>query len=311
MTSINGKACVANGRNLYLNYKAIKDTYYRNGLAVNITLEPFDSATNMWHIVVPQGSGIAGIYLLGYANGKIPDSSDWSYSADVKGTGNPYMFGIEKGNHDPVIGTVSSEWSRISQSGHVGINNKTIVMYFDSNSSPVDVYIKMPKLEIGKVATPLTPAPVDKVFSDGRQVYGRNLLKGTSNADTTQSQTGWGNTGGSINWIWTGKDVLDMIGKTYTYSVFLTATDCDLSILVALRYQNKTIEYKGNTIKAGTSGYSTLTFTVPNTSLDSIMFLPKRFDARQTDTHDITWRQEKLEQGTTASLWTPAPEDVM
>ncbi|BAN71107.1 putative phage tail protein [Lacticaseibacillus paracasei subsp. paracasei] len=137
-----------------------------------------------------------------------------------------------------------------------------------------------------------------------------NLLTGTSNSDKTQSQTGWGNTVGATNGAFTGNDVLAMIGKTYTYSAFLTATDCDLSILVALRYQNTGKgEYYGNTIKAGTSGYSSVTFTVPNISLDTIMFFPKRFVVQQTAAHDITWRQEKLELGTTASPWSPNPAD--
>ena len=176
MPMINGRACVVNGtpvdkvfsdgkqvygRNLYLNSKTIKD-FYSTANGATATLEPFDSATNMWHIVAPQGSGgLFGMYLYGYAKGKLPDRSDWSYSADVKGKGKPHIFGLEAGDRNPVVGTIGSEWSRISQTGHFdNANIKTIVMYFD-NTSPLDIYIKLPKLEAGSIATPYSPAPED------------------------------------------------------------------------------------------------------------------------------------------------------
>lgn len=177
MSTINGKVCVVDsvavdkvfsdgqqvyGRNLYLNSKSIKDAYRINAGA-KVTVEPFDSNTNMWHIVAAQGNGInVGIYLPNYGNGKIPDNSDWSYSADVKGAGKLGRFGIETDNANPVIGTVGSEWSRISQTGRIdNLNRKTLIMYFDTTSSPVDAYIKLPKLEIGNTPSPWTPAPED------------------------------------------------------------------------------------------------------------------------------------------------------
>ena len=177
MPTINGKACVANGkpvdkvfsngkqvygRNLYLNSKAITTGYGINRRAT-VTVENFDSTTNMWHIVAAKGYGSnAGIYLKDYANGKIPNNSDWSYSTDIKGTGKISNFGIESSDKNPVVGTIGSEWSHISQTGHVNEpQTKNIVMYFDTTSSPLDVYIKLPKLEIGTTSTPWTPAPED------------------------------------------------------------------------------------------------------------------------------------------------------
>ena len=146
------------GRNLYLNSKAIPDNY---GGSSGVTVEAFDSNTNMWHIVAEKGSGsLIGLYLYTYANDKIPNNSDWSYSADVKGTGKAVEFGIEAGNKNPIVGTIGSAWSRISQTGKIDeVKHKTIVMYFDSTNSPIDVYIKLPKLELSKTPTPWTPAP--------------------------------------------------------------------------------------------------------------------------------------------------------
>ena len=62
-----------------------------------------------------------------------------------------------------------------------------------------NVYIALPKLEKGTIDTPWTPAPedigvcvvngkpVDKVYSNGNQVYGRNLLKNTSDFSSNWS----------------------------------------------------------------------------------------------------------------------------
>ena len=151
------------GRNLYLSSRSLADGYGLNSGAT-ATVEPFDSTTNMWHFVAAQGSGEnVGIYLYNYAGVKLPDNSDWAYSADIKGTGKASMFGSDNGSSNPVKGNIGSEWSRISQTGHVGDGVKSIVMYFDTTNSPLDVYIKLPKLEIGNVPTDWTPAPEDDI----------------------------------------------------------------------------------------------------------------------------------------------------
>lgn len=160
------------GRNLYLNSRMLADSYGANG-NVKVTIEPFDSTTNMWHVVAAQGSGSnVGIYIFNYALGKIPNNSDWSYSVDIKGTGSVSQLGIEYSDKSPIKGTVGSEWSRIIQTGHVGSpNTKTIVMYFDTTDSPLDVYIKLPKLETGNLPTDWTPAPEDVPSNDAQLVH--------------------------------------------------------------------------------------------------------------------------------------------
>jgi hypothetical protein len=150
------------GENLFLNSKSLEDRYDTNQGA-KVTLEPFDSTTNMWHIVSEQGTiAHTGIYLFNYGKGKLPDTTDWSYSVDIKGTGKIERFGIEIGNVNPVVGTVGTEWSHISQTGR--FDNppfKTLIMCFDTTNSPVDVYIKLPKLEVDKMPTSYTPSPLD------------------------------------------------------------------------------------------------------------------------------------------------------
>ena len=152
---------VVGGRNLYLNSKTNLYGYSKFG-NVTATVEPFDSTTNMWHIVASQGSGNQiGIYTYKYGIKPIPDKSDWSYSADIKGTGKVVLFSIDGSTRSPVKGNIGSEWSRISQTGHVNGSNKPIIMYFDTTNIPLDVYIKLPKLERGNVSSDWTPAPED------------------------------------------------------------------------------------------------------------------------------------------------------
>lgn len=178
MATINGKALVKDGkpldraysndqlvygRNLYLNSGGLTDGYGTSD-GLTATTEPFDSTTNMWHLVAPQGSGNnVGIYNWNSVGEIIPDGSDWAYSADIKGTGKVAQFGIEDGDKNPIKGTIGSTWSRISQTGHINGSIKSIVRYFDTTDSQLDVYIKLPKLETGNVPTDWTPAPEDYI----------------------------------------------------------------------------------------------------------------------------------------------------
>lgn len=162
------------GRNLYLNSKSeLMPSGYGIINAQTVTVEPFDSTTNMLHIVSAQGRGKSvGVYLYDYANGKIPNKSDWSYSADMKGTGKIVKFGIEDSIRYAIKGAVGNNWSRVSQTGHVNEPQyKTVLMYFDTTDSPLDVYIKLPKLEIGNVPTDWTPAPEDAPSNDAQLVH--------------------------------------------------------------------------------------------------------------------------------------------
>ena len=160
------------GRNLYLNSKALSDNYGVNG-NIKVTVEPFDSATNMWHFVAAQGIGSSiGIYMFNYALGKIPNNSYYSYSVDMKGTGKVVQLGIENSDTSQIKGAIASEWSRISQTSHLGAPQyKTLVMYFDTTDSPLDVYIKLPKLETGNVPTDWTPSPDDAPSNDAQLVH--------------------------------------------------------------------------------------------------------------------------------------------
>lgn len=153
-------------RDLLINRNLFQDS---KGLSLRIgtntgtiTVEPFDSTTNMWHIQAPATSGTsAGFYTFSFGD-KVKEGDSWVFSADVKGTGEINIMGMEGGTHTPQpAGTITSDWTRMSQTG-VRDNNSAFVIYFNTTSTQgVDAYIKLPKLEIGNVPTNWTPAPED------------------------------------------------------------------------------------------------------------------------------------------------------
>lgn len=148
--------------------------------------------------------------------------------------------------------------------------------------------------------------PVDKVYSNGRQVYGRNLVMGTS----YQLKTGVIKAN-----MWFPDGILEVpviAGNFYTYRSFIANNQIDL--VVGIDFYNSNHAWisttVGNIVKAGTSGYSTVVFMVPN---GASFIIPSYAHVSQVvygEDHSISWSQEKLELGTIATPWTPAPEDI-
>lgn len=172
------------------------------------------------------------------------------------------------------------------------------------------------KFEEGTIPTALTPAPVDKVFSNGTKVYGRNLLQGTSGALKSMvikrnAVGGWINAMNSRN-----PRLYDLVsGQTYTYRVWMEPpVDAQVDVACRDATDTKTIsEFKGTVVKAGVSGYSTATFTVPEGTVSTTFYTIHSFDKDTESTANQTWswKGEKLEQGNVPTAWSPAPEDVM
>ncbi|WP_312399494.1 phage tail spike protein [Leuconostoc lactis] len=150
------------GRNLYLNTKALwTGGIGNNGSKVTLTLEAFDSTTNMWHLVAPQQAyGNAGIYL---GQGVIQTGDNWALSFDVKGTGNWSSNGarLENSTVTKSVEPLTTSWARVSSTGKKVSAGGATIFYFDLTNSPLDVYIKLPKLEKGTLATDWSPAPED------------------------------------------------------------------------------------------------------------------------------------------------------
>jgi hypothetical protein len=174
--------------------------------------------------------------------------------------------------------------------------------------------------------------PVDKVFSNGRQVYGRNLLQGTStlsgdvaNGDGALVQGAFnGYDAVKTNRAWHERmiNLKSALGRTnakagdwFTISVYIKADkQIDTSSLDV---------YRAIGSDWGSSLYSIRMQTKPITTQwqqyswsfqldDNSLQQQKTRVEYNSDTGDnlIYWAGWMLEKGTTATPWTPAPEDV-
>lgn len=161
VTKVNSLA--VGGRNLIIGSRQIN---WNTGLNTATTMAKvdFDSTTKTWHITSPKGgSNNCGIYFGMAANSSkaIAKGEKWAFSFDVKGTGTHSQFGIEGStSFSKYAGEVSSDWIRVSSTG-VSNGSNIIIIYFSSMNTAVDVYVKLPKLETGNIATDWTPAPED------------------------------------------------------------------------------------------------------------------------------------------------------
>lgn len=151
------------GRNLLLDSKLLSWSPATN-LDTTVTKVSYDSTTNMWHVTSPKGSGDnAGIFFggQGTTSSSVTGGQQWAFSFDIKGTGDYSYFGIERSSpFNFPSGNVPSDWTRVSSTGTASTGKATVI-YFNTMDVALDVYIKLPKLEVGTVVTPWTPAPED------------------------------------------------------------------------------------------------------------------------------------------------------
>lgn len=149
--------------------------------------------------------------------------------------------------------------------------------------------------------------PVDKVFSDGRQVYGRNLVSGTSSDwQKVSIPSGWGTTHLS-NPVYEIKD-----GETYTLQVEVR----NITSPIMLEAFNFTAAGAGNGLLAPKAYASDdvkmiVTFTAKLPEGYAYFRPDLAFTNPLTSPGSYEYRQFKVEQGSVATPWTPAPEDVL
>lgn len=184
----------------------------------------------------------------------------------------------------------------------------------------------------GKVCV-VNGTPVDKVFSNGRQVYGRNLAFGTGqeyvmgyNIPNTVWQDGYAYLKLPTNV--TGHEILPQVphtffytldkGTTYTQTVWFEtdATVKDLSGAQITWFTNNVGHdpQPATLINLGENKYKLYsTYMWPgksdnNVRLFDIYYLNSAFEL-STGTY-LKFGKLKLEEGNVATPWTPAPEDV-
>lgn len=176
------------GRNYFIGSAHWLPTFVNNGNWATITKIAFDDNTDMLHITAPIGSSNnAGIYIKNIAPSVA--NSNWAFSMDVKGTGNfDGTIGIEGSTNTKLVqGVIPNDWKRISTFGTNPTSSSTLVIYFNTKNSALDVYIKLPKLEIGNIATDWTPAPED---TDSAIESTRTQLAGQITQEITDRKNG-------------------------------------------------------------------------------------------------------------------------
>ena len=176
--------------------------------------------------------------------------------------------------------------------------------------------------------------PVDKVFSDGRQVYGRNLVSGTGleykmgyGIPNTVWQDGYAYLKLPTTIPYNRTEILPggsgfyytlTSGQDYTQTIWIEtdATVKDLNGASITWFNGIRHDIQpANIQKIANSSYKIIsTYTFPKgyanrVRLFDIFYLDSAFDL-STGTY-LKFGRLKLEQGTTATPWTPAPEDVM
>lgn len=173
--------------------------------------------------------------------------------------------------------------------------------------------------------------PVDKVFSDGRQVYGRNLFKNTGTLSATSTTKVWGTLFASSQiYDSTIKSESGVSAMNFSFDVYVPSN--------ATIGSTSSMQLKGQNSKAtnvGTDDYNTLisyfNYNIKQSDLGKTIRAScsigiwqnhQSFDTALADTASITIKQStdtpgfvyskiKLEISSVPTPWTPAPEDVM
>ncbi|RND57032.1 distal tail protein Dit [Lacticaseibacillus paracasei] len=133
-----------------------------------------------------------------------------------------------------------------------------------------------------------------------------NLLTGTSDQETSATV--------DPNW-WNAPsqhpNILLTPGQKFAYQIFIT-NDNTVDLTAGVDAFSGTAwkaTYLGNVIKAGTSGYSSVTFTIPS-GADNIVANAARLVTKVPSSKTtVYWQEEKLNAGTTVSPWSPNPAD--
>lgn len=153
--------------------------------------------------------------------------------------------------------------------------------------------------------------PVDKVFSDGRQVYGRNLLTGTGN---NLSITG---TNAVNQWHYSyllangynASSLASALGTQFTFSFDWSVSGSSPSGIFHAQW-NDDPWMASSAIKvssSNTSGHVSNPVSVSTDSKNVATMMGFRLDYF---VGTLTISNLKLEEGSVATPWTQAPEDV-
>lgn len=157
--------------------------------------------------------------------------------------------------------------------------------------------------------------PVDKVFSNGKQVYGRNLIPNSSTPQVFKRPEDNPN---YPNWV--GRPIYKGLksNETYAFSALVTAETTNKSAEqwgIRIFQMNGNHEAIAKTLDANTGKRQPLTFTTPDDGISYDIWIYAGAMGQPYTPKDlkviVTVSDYKLETGSVATPWTPAPEDVI
>lgn len=158
----------------------------------------------------------------------------------------------------------------------------------------------------GSLDTDVTGSLNLQVLGTHNSAVGNNLLTGTSSTINSASSTGYNSGTKASN----GSSISVVVGSTYTYRVYIS--DCSVDAVANVNFYSSNNTYVntkvGSVVKANSSGYSSITFTIPE-NIVSIEVDPIRFPSNETTSISYSWKEEKLELGSTYTDWCPNTSD--
>lgn len=140
---------------------------------------------------------------------------------------------------------------------------------------------------------------------DGIVVSGRNMLPNTSNVMKDVSFSGWDYyfPDNLIGW----EKNSPIIGR-----IWLEPQSYDASCMIHFRYSDSSyLQVRGSVISAGTTGYSTVSTTIPNRNDISYIQFSIRHSAGGNPVNVVNHKEAKVEMGTKPTGWSQAPEDII
>ena len=148
--------------------------------------------------------------------------------------------------------------------------------------------------------------PVDKVFSDGKQVYGRNLITGTSNQ--VVQATDWNMQVAELKYNKSlGSDLcMSVMINNIDHASYLARGSANIYINTYDKSGNALTSASGNEISYNANGLSQC-----HVSIDDNIAEVKAIIFTNNMRGNTFYSCLKLEKGTTPTPWTPAPEDVL
>ena len=144
------------------------------------------------------------------------------------------------------------------------------------------------------------------------EIGGKNILRKTSKDFKSVTFAGWDNYLYTLQFA----DYDLKAGDMLTARIYLKPTAQEAKVHLDFRNASGSQyrQYFGNVIAGGQEGYSELTVEIPATAGNGEAItkvqLSIRHSAGTTPSDTVQYKEPKLEKGTIASDWTPAPEDI-